>query len=161
MSPYNLVAKISFSQWQGRWDGTCLQNQYNTENVKTQSETKMTLEIKELDNDQVSWVINYFGEPPRNYTMRKSNTNLEGHYVLDENNGILIDRFKIKNEIRDLFQVNGKKIFTTTTLEENTIKIVTNSFWQQPLRTTSLPDGSFKVNSFALRDVSHCHLIRK
>lgn len=102
-----ITAQESFLEsWQGTWTGDL--QVYNWEGLR--QEVPMQLEITQLDSISYSWKIHY-GDPKddkglRNYLI-KSHNPARGHYIIDENNGILIDAYYIDGELISTFAVAG------------------------------------------------------
>ena len=109
--------------WQGRWSGTCTPLNY-----ASSTELKpypMALNISKKTTTTHSWQIQYPPQGPRNYTMIKQ-SDLQGKYVLDEHNGLLIDRFLINRNMTDLYTINGRIFNNSTTLNESGSMITMN-----------------------------------
>lgn len=144
--------------WSGQWVGKCTANNYNTDNHVVPYQ--MNLKISAVDSKTLSWSIQYPPQPVRQYQL-KQQADIVGHYVLDEKNGILIDQFYSDNVLRELYLVNGR-FFTGASIKTGDTMVVEHtSFWSNPLRSTSLEDGSFPVKSYALRDYTKCVLSKK
>ena len=158
-SVVNAITLHAFNEdWSGQWVGSCNANNYNTDNPV--APYQMNLTISEVDSKTLSWSIQYPPQSVRRYQL-KQQADILGHYVLDEKNGILIDQFYSDNVLRELYLVNGR-FFTGVSIKTGDVLIVEHtSFWSNPLRTTSLEDGSFPVKSFALRDHTKCILNKK
>jgi len=151
------VAK-ELSGWVGEWTGWCQSDNFNSES--SLPSLHMSLEIGEIDSENYSWKIQYEGEGVRDYKMTLQK-DLEGHWLLDEGNGLLIDRFLSDGTLVDQFLINGKLFLNRTTLIKDKMKIETISFWANQPRQTSLADGSNPIYSFSLRDQVVCELNRE
>lgn len=117
---------IGFSSWMfgqlpQEWQG----NYYGTLNVSTvQGDTMsyaMGLEIHNLSDTTVSWVIIY-GEDSlkdvRNYVLKSTGNN---QYGIDEMNGIVLSCSLIGNQLISVFEVQGNLIHVIYRCEENAI----------------------------------------
>ena len=135
----------------------CKHSNFNT--VRERAPYQMNLTITLLDRGYLAWKIQYQGEGIRDYQMIP--TKNPGHYILDENNGIKIQRFVKGNELRDSFLINQKYFHSVTKLIGDSIEMMTTSFWQGGALETSLADGSNSVQSFILRDTVSCKLRKK
>lgn len=100
-------AQESFPQsWVGTWSGNL--EIYNWSGL--QQEVPMQLYITQIDSNSYTWKIHY-GDPTdekgiRAYTLHTADKN-RGHYIIDENNGILIDAYYIDGELLSTFEVMG------------------------------------------------------
>ena len=150
-----LSAQAAPEDWAGAWIGTCTSDNYNTDNATLPYEIKLSIGVN--DAQTLAWRIQYPPEAARNYQLKLQN-DLAGHYSLDEKNGILIDQFYSANVLRELYVVNGKIFSGSTTKNGDALVMEHSSYWANPLRITSLPDGSFQVSSYALRDHTVCKL---
>jgi len=146
----------NLNNWQGDWDGRCEYQNFNSD--IQQQPHRMQLKVKATTTGDFDWIIKYSESDERKYKMI---VNGPGRFILDEGNGILIDRVLINNEIREFYVVNGRAFITTTSLRENKIQIKSQSYWVANPRKTSLFNGTFPVHSFNLRTVSQCDLLRK
>lgn len=155
LSPFTATA-ADIAKWKGEWTGTCEFANYNTDNPM--APLSMRLVVEPVNEARVLWTIQYGGEPARNYEMRKHPSGLDGHYILDEKNGILIDRFLIGHELRDLYTINGRAFTNTTKFEGDRILVTSVSYWTGAPRRTQTGPGQNVVNSFAMRDVNRCEL---
>ncbi|MCU0708161.1 MAG: hypothetical protein MUF23_07715 [Pirellula sp.] len=104
------------ASWLGRWQGE----------VESQSPAggsmkfKMSLEIRESDSpDQVTWTILYQGEQgesERKYLLKAVDPK-KGHFVIDEQNGILLDAVLINNCLSTHFSVQQQRLWSTYRLQ--------------------------------------------
>ena len=154
----NLTVYAGPEEWTGAWVGTCISDNYNTDNATPPYEIKVIIDVN--NSQTLDWSIQYPPEAARKYQLKLQN-DLAGHYILDEKNGILIDQFYSAENLRELYVVNGKVFTGSTTKSGDELKMEHTSFWANPLHQTSLPDGSFPVSSYALRDHTICKLSKK
>lgn len=96
-------------EWLGVWEGTL--HIYNHQNIL--QSIPITLENLPTDSaDIFQWVIIY-GEDKikgkRDYVL-KTKDKSKGHYVIDENNGILIDAYVVENKLISHFEVMGNHL---------------------------------------------------
>jgi hypothetical protein len=81
---------------------------------------KMSLEIRESDSpDQVTWTILYQGEQgesERKYLLKAVDPK-KGHFVIDEQNGILLDAVLINNCLSTHFSVQQQRLWSTYRLQ--------------------------------------------
>lgn len=158
---YN-AAGNELSSFYGEWSGDCVHQNYNTDNPL--SPYQMTLKIAPdlSERDHLVWQISYTSQPMRNYRLRPAGTKLANHFILDENNGILIDLFVTNNEIHDLYSINGKVFRSTKSLVGSNQMIINGqSYWANPIRTTQSGPNKNVVKSFALRDSYKCTLQKR
>jgi hypothetical protein len=154
----SLTAYASPEEWTGTWVGTCISDNYNTDNATTPYDIKVNIAVN--NSQTLDWSIQYPPEAARKYQLKLQN-DLAGHYILDEKNGILIDQFYGAAHLRELYVVNGKIFTGSTTKSGDVLTMEHTSYWANPLHQTSLPDGSFPVSSYALRDHTICKLSKK
>ncbi len=154
----SVTAIASPDEWAGAWVGTCMSDNYNTDNPTVPYEIKIKIGVN--DATTLAWTIQYPPEVERRYQLQLQ-SDLAGHYILDEKNGILIDQFYSANVLRELYVVNGRIFSGSTSKAGDAMTMEHTSYWANPLHRTSLPDGSFPVSSYALRDHTVCKLTKQ
>ncbi len=156
-----LASDAPFSRWTGTWKGACqLSPPYNgTERF----DASLTVGKDEGANG-VQWQLIYeaSGNLPRqvrNYSMRPINAS-KGHYVVDENNGLLLDSFIDQDMIYSPFQINGKIITATYVLiGKNKMIMDMPTFDAIPVRKSCVTGNpNLCAESFGLRMTQRCNL---
>lgn len=124
--------------WEGTWIGKMKGGP---------SEIEMRLVIAPIDSGRWHWRITYGNEPERPYQLHVVDQ-AKGHYLIDEQNGILIDQYLVEDRLSAAFTVNGKLILFDYEMTPNGISIVAPSFNLANFRTTA--GAGATVCSFAL-----------
>ena len=119
--------------WHGSWQGECRYQEPGSIDVEY---IPMTIEISPVSANEVSWNMHYYrssGDIIKNYTLRLVDE-ATGHYVMDENNGILIDEYLRQNHFLSNFVVNKRHITTNTELNDNVLTYHAYAFGTSPIR---------------------------
>lgn len=126
MKKWMTIGVIGFSTWMfgqlpQEWQG----NYYGTLHVNTvQGDTlsyAMGLEIHNLSDTTVSWVIIYGADSlrdERNYVLKSAGNN---QYGIDEMNGIVLSCSLIGNQLISVFEVQGNLIHAIYTCQKGEI----------------------------------------
>lgn len=153
----------TLERWSGTWKGTCRLSPafQGTESF----EASVTIGKNEGANG-IQWQLIYeaSGNLPRqvrNYTMMPVDPS-NGHFVVDEHNGLLLDSFVDGNFIYSPFLINGMLITATYILTgQNTMIMDMPSFNEAPIRKTCLTGNSNLCSqSFGLRMSQRCSLTK-
>lgn len=105
----------------GHWKGVLEWNRPG----KPMQKFSMQLKISKTDSAGIyDWQIIYgdSGKDVRPYTLKQINTTA-GHWVIDENNGIVLDNYFIGNCLTGSFSVMGNTIVNNYCLENNKLNI--------------------------------------
>jgi len=104
--------------WLGKWEGDL--KIFNKEGVNM--ELTMALDLEEMESDSLyQWTLKYISEErtdERKYFLKKGYDH-ENHWIVDEDNGILLDGYVLSNCLYVLFEVGNNRIQTSYTLEGN------------------------------------------
>ncbi len=108
-------------EWHGYWQGECQYQAPGTSNIEY---IPFTLEIAPLTSNEVSWKMNHMrasGDEIRDYIVRGVDVTA-GHYEVDEQNGIVIDKYLRNNRLMQNFEVNKRQITIAFELDGNSMK---------------------------------------
>jgi hypothetical protein len=139
--------------WLGNWKGELLWYQGNKTEPK---KVNMELRIGRSDTSTgFSWQIIYGSvlEDNRPYTLRLVDST-KGHWIIDENNGIVLDQFWIANKFCSAFTVQTSTILNNYWMDNGRLYLEFFSFSAKPLGTTGKGDkeipfvDSYKMNSY-------------
>lgn len=149
-----LQSSANINNWIGDWTGNCkIKYLDDTENKNI----KMTLSVSTIAKNRYDWSIQYSPEGARHYEMyRKS----QKHYILDEKNGIKIDRYLIDNELNDLFSLNNGRIISSSSKVKDDLMLIKSSFYLANPRVTKLRNSNLKISSFPIESFQNCRLRR-
>lgn len=135
--------------WEGTWIGKI--------GVPT-TESTMRLTISPIDSERWNWIIQYSGEPERRYQLKVVDA-VNGHYLVDEQNGILIDHFLHGQRLRAAFSINGKLILFEYEMTPDGIRVDSPSFPTANARWSG--SHSLPVCSFILSNTQNVLLIKQ
>ena len=116
----------------------------------------MELQIRPTDSvNRYTWQLSYgpAAEDNRPYTLIAVDT-AKGHWVIDENNGIVLDQFWIANRFTGAFTVMNSTIVNNYWLENGKLVVEFYSIAAKPINTTGKGNkeipfvDSYKVNSY-------------
>ncbi len=145
-------------EWYGRWTGTL---KITPAKGKPQ-EAAMELLIEPIKGKKAyRWRIIYGDpktKPARNYELipqEKAN-----HFVIDENNGLLIDSWLIGNTMHSQFQVADSMIPVRYERKGDTIVFSLAVYTTKDARTTKLGKGEMEAKAFKLESVHVAELHR-
>lgn len=104
--------------WLGYWVGQL--NIYDENGLK--QSIPMSLDNSKTDSSGVyNWAIIYGADSiagRRNYFLNTVDVT-KGHYVVDEQNGIVLDAFLIDNELISVFEVMGNQLISSYKIEDD------------------------------------------
>lgn len=144
----------SFPQaWVGNWKGEL--NWYRG-TAKEPQKVMMELRIHPADSvNKYTWQLIYGGatEDNRPYNLIAKDT-AKGHWVIDENNGIILDQFWVANRLTGAFTVQASTIINTYWMEGGRLIAEFYSLSAKPISTTgkgtqdSPSVDSYKIGSY-------------
>ena len=121
--------------WVGNWKGEL--EWYKTGQTEPQK-VNMELRIQPRDiQGTFTWQIIYGSatEDNRPYTLiAKDSTNT--HWVIDENNGIVLDQYWVGNKFCGAFKVKGNTIVNNYWIEDSKLMIEFYNIGAKPINTT-------------------------
>ena len=136
--------------WVGNWKGEL--NWYKTGQAQPQK-VNMELRIHPIANSQqFSWQIIYGKETEDNraYTLIAKDT-AQHHWVIDENNGIVLDQYWVANKFCGAFTVQNNTIVNSYWMEGQNLIVEFYSIGAKPIVTTGNgTDESPKVDSYKM-----------
>ncbi|WDE01521.1 hypothetical protein [Thalassomonas actiniarum] len=108
--------------WEGQWQGTC---QYTSKGGNVHYDFPMGLNIANRGAQTLNWHISYGeGESQqlRKYQLQAQDVG-SGHYVVDENNGILIDSYLVNDALMSHFSVGTSELTTRYEIKGNEMTV--------------------------------------
>ncbi len=123
------------TQWIGNWKGEL---EWFKAGNDIPQKVSMELRIQPTDSGHnYTWQIMYGSatEDNRPYTLIAKDT-ARGHWVIDENNGIVLDQFWVANKFCGAFTVMGNTIVNNYWLENDKLMIEFYSIAAKPIATT-------------------------
>jgi hypothetical protein len=146
--------------WKGVWKGEL---HWFTGNEKVPKGIPMELHIKQQDTaDQYSWQLIYGSatEDNRPYTLKPKDA-AKGHWVIDENNGIILDVYLVANRLSAAFSVQGSTIFNNYWMENDSLYVEFYSISAKPVAVTGKgTSDSPLVNSYQVKSYQKAVLSR-
>lgn len=145
--------------WQGVWRGNC--SNTGPGGKQTYAPVQMNLTIQPQNNQRWQWKIEYIsGEKQvRDYLLKPVDA-AKGHWLIDENNGILLDNFSINGGlILEAFTVGQTLIHGRhQRLDGNLLKVELSSYNLQGDRKSGAEP--YPVSSLTLLSLQDCDLKR-
>lgn len=83
----------------------------------------------------------------KDYAVFQTDSMPKGHYKLDENNGILLDRVLMGNTFYECFDIAGQGICSTTRLEGNTLYFEVYSYAKKNGNLLSIPNNQESLDT--------------
>ncbi len=154
--------KRSFPQtWSGDWQGEV--NWYKTGDA-VPSKVSMELKIHPTFNaDTWTWQIIYGAAAEDNRPYKLISKDSSGtHWVIDENNGIILDQYWVANKLCGMFTVGSSTIINNYWLEGDSLVVEFYSIVAKPVNATG--DGttnSPKVDSYQIAGYQKAILKRR
>lgn len=147
-------------KWEGDWKGDLLW--YKTGRAEPQK-VNMELRIHPADSNGWTWQIIYGSETEDNRPYKLIAKDSSGiHWLIDENNGIVLDQFFVGNKFCGAFTVMNSTIVNNYWLEDDKIMIEFFGLSAKPLTTTGKgTDESPKVDSYKIGSYQRAVLLRK
>ncbi|MCP4437341.1 MAG: hypothetical protein GY810_00040 [Aureispira sp.] len=98
----------------------------------------------------------------KDYAVFRTDSMPKGHYVLDENNGILLDRVLMGNTFYDCFDVGQQGLCSTTSINGNSIHFEVFSYSKEKKKLSIFGDSENQdtVTSFPLQYTQKADLKR-
>jgi hypothetical protein len=153
----NSLANQYIAPWLGHWKGELVW-QRSADSVQT---VEMHLIIAPLDSaGHYSWNLVYGAEQKdnRGYTLKPVDIE-RGQWIVDENNGIVIDQYLIGNCFTSAFEVMGNTIVDVFELKDDTMQVRFFSYSSQPSRVSGLGTEDIPtVNSYRMQSVQNVTL---
>ena len=125
-SSFAVKANI-LTEWHGFWQGECQYQEPGTTSIEL---IPFTIDISPISSTEVTWNMHYYrasGDIVKNYTVRLIDE-ATGHYVTDENNGILIDEYLRQNKLMSHFEVGKRQITIASELNGNNLSYTAYAF---------------------------------
>ena len=145
--------------WLGHWRGPCT---FEPPVRGRPAALDMELVIGPVESsDRISWRIVYHepnGPTVRRYALVPVDP-ARGQYLLDENNGILIEAFLGGAVLRQSFEIGSSRIESREELHGDMLEVEMTS-WHRKASRTSEGHGDTVVRSFAIQRVQRCELRR-
>ena len=151
----------SFPQsWAGNWKGEL--EWYKTGKAERQK-VNMELRIQPADSINTwSWQIIYGSvtEDNRPYKLILKDTS-GVHWVIDENNGIMLDQYWLANKFCGAFTVMGNTIVNNYWIEDDKLMVEFYSFGAKPIVTTGKgTEDNPTVDSYRIGSYQKAVLLR-
>ncbi|MGE3726459.1 MAG: hypothetical protein AB7I41_12955 [Candidatus Sericytochromatia bacterium] len=145
--------------WKGFWQGSCTNT--GPGGQQTYAPVQMNLTILPQKSNHWQWKIEYISNEKqvRDYLLKPVDAS-QGHWLIDENNGILLDNFSIHGGlILEAFSV-GKTLIhgRHQRLEGNLLKVELSSYHLQGDRKSGAEP--YPVSSLKLLSLQDCNLKR-
>ncbi|WP_375238375.1 hypothetical protein [Aurantibacter sp.] len=134
------------------------------DNPRGQQEIEMEFHLKATDGSNVFkytlvYVVN--GEPsPRNYTL-KIIDKAKGEYVVDENNGIILDAKYVNNSLISVFEVQGNLLITTERFFDDYMFFEIVFSGKDSKKTTIATEDQTEVISYPITTTQTAKLIKQ
>ncbi len=159
---FSLKAQLNAfpKSWEGNWKGEL--KWFKTGQTEPQK-VNMELRIHPADSANTwSWQIIYGKETIDNRPYKLIPKDTSGiHWVIDENNGIVLDQFWVANKLSGAFTVMNNTIVNNYWIENDTLMIEFYSISARPIATTgSGTEDSPSVNSYKIGSYQKAELIR-
>ncbi|MBL7768480.1 MAG: hypothetical protein JNK20_05885 [Flavipsychrobacter sp.] len=155
----NASPSTSFpNSWIGKWKGNLAWFQ----GLQQRQGIQMELHILPGDSsDQYTWRIIYGtgGQDNRPYILKPFNKE-RGHWLIDEQNSIVLDQFLIGSRFCGTFTVEGNTIMNCYELQGDSLLVEFYNYQEKPIVITGGGDSSVpKVKTYGMR--SHQRAILK
>ena len=146
--------------WMGAWLGSCQISHTNSPGVTRQ--ILMQLRVSKEGPGILAWKIQYENEGVRDYKMIR-NTSNPTLWVLDEQNGILIDRsFDSSTQtLTDFYTVNERFFISKMKLIGSNLQIESDSYPVNQFRSSGIPSRNVLVRSFSPGTKQICQLTKE
>ena len=163
-----MLSFISFAQsnvfplnWVGNWKGELL---WYKGTAKEPQKVNMELRIHPTDSlNKYSWQIIYGSESKDNrpYSLIARDT-AKGHWIINENNGILLDQFWIAGKFCGAFTVDSSTIVNNYWMENGKLMAEFYSISGKPIATTGKgTEDSPLVDSYKVATYQRAALLRE
>jgi hypothetical protein len=142
----------SFPQnWEGNWKGEL---QWFKTGNDTAKKVNMELRIHKADSANTwTWQIIYGSEAEDNRPYKLIKKDTTGvHWVIDENNGIVLDQYWVANKFAGAFTVINSTIINNYWMEKGKMMVEFYSITAKPVATTGKgTEESPSVDSFGVK----------
>jgi hypothetical protein len=136
--------------WEGNWKGEL--QWYKTGQAAPQK-VNMELRIQPGDSShKYNWQIIYGNDNKDNrpYTLIAKDT-ANGHWVIDENNGIVLDQYWVANKFCGAFTVQNSTIINNYWMQDDKLIVEFYNISAKPIATTGQgTDSSPKADSYKI-----------
>jgi hypothetical protein len=139
--------------WIGNWIGELLW--YKTGKAEPQ---KVNMELRIHPTDSIntwSWQIIYGSKADDNRPYKLVMKDTSGiHWVIDENNGIVLDQFWVANKLCGAFRIMGNTIINNYWMENDNLMVEFYSIGAEPIASTGKGTvknptvDSYKIGSY-------------
>lgn len=153
--------KDSFPKsWVGNWKGEL---QWFMGNTTEPKKMNMELHVQPTDSGgNFTWQIIYgkVSEDNRPYILMPKDTAI-GHWVIDENNGIILDQYWVGQKLSGVFSVQNSTIINNYWMEKGKLYVEFYNISVKPVSTTGKgTDESPSVNSYQVKSYQKAVLQR-
>jgi hypothetical protein len=146
--------------WEGNWKGELL---WYKGTAREPQKVNMELRIHGTDSlNKYSWQIIYGSESKDNrpYTLIVKDT-AKGHWVIDENNGIVLDQFWVAGKFCGAFTVGNSTIINNYWIDNGKLMVEFYNISAKPIATTGKgTEDSPTVDSYKVATYQKAVLIR-
>jgi hypothetical protein len=146
--------------WVGNWKGEL---QWFSGNTSEPKKVNMELHIQPTDSgDNFTWQIIYgkASVDNRPYLLMPKDT-AKGHWVIDENNGIVLDQYWVAGKLSGAFSVQNSTIINNYWMEQGKLYVEFYNISVKPVSTTGKgTDESPSVNSYQIKSYQKAVLQR-
>ena len=150
--------------WLGKWKGDLYIDQAGKGTVQ---QLTMELHVQDLEQDSTwQWKIIYRTDSStdeRDYLLKLVDSS-EGHYVIDEQNGIELDSFWFDPVFSSRFIVSGQILLISYTQKEQSLAFEVHAGGAKPLQETDWSDSTgtapIHIESLPLKIRQHARLTR-
>lgn len=148
--------------WTGNWKGEL--HWYKTGNPQPQK-VMMELRIQPVKDSagQYTWQLIYGKETEDNrpYLLKAIDTT-QGHWAIDEKNGIVLDQYWVGQKFCGAFTVQGNTIVNNYWLDKGKLMVEFYSYPVKPVATTGGTDKDTPpVDSYAIRSYQRAVLVKQ
>lgn len=146
--------------WTGNWQGNLVWTQPA---AKTAELVPMQLNIHAADSAGFTWQLKYGegGIDNRPYLLLQKDS-IGIHWVIDEQNGIVLDQYYFGNRLTGVFTVMQNTIVNSYQLQGDSLLVEFHSFNKEPLSQTGMgTEESPKVMSYRVTGYQRAVLRRK
>ena len=160
LSAYSVKAQNFPADWLGHWKGEL--NWYQGAN-KEPKKVPMQLSIQPTDSShRFSWNLTYGADAvdTRPYTLMAVDSS-KGHWRIDENNGIVLDQYRVADKLSGAFTVQSSTIINNYWLENGQLHVEFYNISARPVAVTGLgTNESPSVSSYQVKSYQKAILSR-
>ena len=146
-------------QWLGKWKGTL--NWF--QGLQIRQSIDMELHILPADStDQYSWRIIYGNQQQDNrpYLLKPFDKS-RGHWLIDEQNSIILDQFLLGDRFCGSFTVEGNTIMNNYWLSGDSLVVEFYNMQEKPIAVTGGRDSTVpRIKSYGMRSLQRAVLKR-